>query len=64
MPFMQNPDIQKIWISFFDSKTDNAANLLNSLKKFGFDELDITANDLSKSGRVIQLEVPPFRIDC
>jgi hypothetical protein len=48
---------------FFESETENAAILLNCLEKFGFGELDITVNDLTKSVRIIQLGVPPLRID-
>ncbi len=42
--------------------SSNANKLLNALKDFGFGELDISENDIL-SGKIIQLGVPPIRID-
>ncbi len=41
----------------------NAARVLRALSQFGFGILDITASDLTVTGRVIQLGYEPNRID-
>ncbi len=41
----------------------NARRALLALADFGFGSLDINVEDLSQSGRVVQLGFPPFRID-
>ncbi len=46
-----------------DCSGDNAERILAVLKDFGFGSLDITADDLTTPGRVIQLGYPPNRID-
>ncbi len=45
------------------SGTENAARLLAALSDFGFGKLDIDETDISTPGKVIQLGVPPNRID-
>lgn len=42
---------------------DNAARLLRALDDFGFGSLDLTTDDFTEPGRVVQLGVPPTRID-
>ena len=42
---------------------DNASLVLAVLKEFGFGSLDLTENDFIESGQVVQLGVPPVRID-
>jgi predicted nucleotidyltransferase len=42
---------------------DNANKILNAIKDFGFDSLDIKATDLTKEDSIIQLGYPPLRID-
>ena len=42
---------------------DNATRVLAALRDFGFGGLDITRSDLAKPGQVVQLGVPPVRID-
>ena len=42
---------------------DNAKNILESLKKFGFDSLELAIEDFSSPEKVIQLGVSPIRID-
>lgn len=41
----------------------NAQNILSSLKNFGFGSLKLTIDDFSKPDHVVQLGVPPVRID-
>jgi hypothetical protein len=48
---------------FVDSSTANAQNLLKVLEEFGFGELGISLEDLTKADQVIQLGNPPLRID-
>ncbi|MFN8206137.1 MAG: nucleotidyltransferase [Bacteroidales bacterium] len=49
-----------IW---FENEPGNNDRLLNVLKDFGFGSLNITSNDLSEPGIVIQLGREPVRID-
>jgi hypothetical protein len=42
---------------------ENAERVLQVLKAFGFGELDIAANDLVATERIVQLGRPPNRID-
>ncbi|MCX7048752.1 MAG: nucleotidyltransferase [Candidatus Sumerlaeota bacterium] len=42
---------------------DNAHKLISALKDFGFSFSDITAHDFTDSKTIVQLGVPPLRID-
>ncbi|GBE31477.1 hypothetical protein BMS3Bbin05_00378 [bacterium BMS3Bbin05] len=42
---------------------ENARKVLNALKDFGFAALDLSTNDFSSPEKVVQLGVPPVRID-
>ena len=42
---------------------ENAERILAALKDFGFGSLDLSEDDFSVPGKVIQLGVPPVRID-
>ena len=42
---------------------DNARRVLTALSNFGFSELDLGVDDFSQPDRVLQLGVPPVRID-
>jgi hypothetical protein len=42
---------------------DNARKILDALIEFGFGDLDLTINDFSSTGNVVQLGVQPVRID-
>lgn len=44
------------------SETSNAEKILNALKEFGF-QSNLSVSDFEKSEQVIQLGVPPVRID-
>jgi hypothetical protein len=48
---------------FFRTDLDTGQKLLKVLADFGFKSLDITLDDLTTSGKVIQLGFSPFRID-
>ena len=41
----------------------NATRILAALSDFGFSELDLSVNDFSDPDRVLQLGMPPVRID-
>lgn len=47
-----------VWVDI-----ENAKNILTTLKEFGFASLDLTEQDFLTFGYVIQLGVPPNRID-
>jgi hypothetical protein len=42
---------------------ENAQRIFAALDDFGFGSLDLTAEDFQKPGSVVQLGVPPVRID-
>ncbi len=41
----------------------NAKRIINALADFGFSSLDLTINDFKDQNKVIQLGLPPVRID-
>lgn len=43
--------------------SNNAKKIIETIKEFGFESLDITVEDFSSPEKVIQLGVPPVRID-
>lgn len=43
--------------------SNNAKKILKAIKDFGFKSLSLTVEDLSSQEKVIQLGVPPIRID-
>jgi hypothetical protein len=49
-----------VWIEL---SPDNANNILNALKEFGFGSLGIKSDDFLESDQIIQLGYPPNRID-
>ena len=49
-----------VWIEL---SPDNANNLLNALKEFGFGSLGLKPDDFLESDQIIQLGYPPNRID-
>ena len=46
-----------------DAERSNAERVLAALKGFGFGNVGIELDDLTKADQVIQLGFPPFRID-
>lgn len=56
----RNTDDIDFWI---EAKPANAKKVLKALQEFGFGELDITIEDLTRPDFVIQLGQPPIRID-
>lgn len=56
----RNTDDIDFWI---EAKETNAKKMLKVLQEFGFGDLDITIQDLTRKDFVIQLGQPPVRID-
>ncbi len=48
---------------FVNSDAANAQRLLTALEAFGFTSVGLTASDFERSDQVVQLGVPPVRID-
>jgi hypothetical protein len=48
---------------FVKPDTDNAQRILAALSEFGFGSLDLSETDFTSGDNVIQLGVPPVRID-
>jgi len=48
---------------FVNPDPSNASRIVNALDEFGFGSLGLKAEDFIKSGQIIQLGVPPARID-
>ncbi len=48
---------------FVRPTTDNAMRILAALDEFGFGSLDLSQEDFTTPGRVVQLGVAPVRID-
>lgn len=46
-----------------EPNSDNAEKIIEAIKEFGFESLDFTPEDFSSQEKVIQLGVPPVRID-
>ena len=49
-----------IWLN---PTPENAVQILKSVNEFGFSSFNLTRDDFTKSGNVIQLGYPPLRID-
>jgi hypothetical protein len=48
---------------FVEDSEENAKNLLNALAGFGFKDIGLSMADFIKPGDIVQLGVPPVRID-
>lgn len=48
---------------FYACEPENAEKLINILQQFGFGSLEIEKNDFLKKGQVIQLGMPPYRVN-
>ncbi|MCK5707520.1 MAG: hypothetical protein KAI43_07680 [Candidatus Aureabacteria bacterium] len=42
---------------------DNAARIIEAIREFGFESLNLTVEDFISKEKVVQLGVPPIRID-
>lgn len=48
---------------FYGNSDENVEKILKAIADFGFQSLDISLDDLTTSGTMVQLGFPPFRID-
>ena len=48
---------------FIKSDNKNAQRIIKVLEKFGFSSLELSIDDFQKKDRVVQLGLPPVRID-
>lgn len=48
---------------FYSRNSENAEKMMDILKQFGFGALEIKEDDFLNEGQVIQLGMPPYRID-
>ena len=48
---------------FVSHDADNAERIMSALEEFGFGSVGLSADDFKKPGQIIQLGVPPVRID-
>jgi len=48
---------------FYEIDKENAEKLLSAIQSFGFSSLEIGKDDFLKQGQIIQLGMPPYRVD-
>ena len=48
---------------FVESNSENAERIFSALEDFGFGSVGLTPADFNKPGQIIQLGVPPVRVD-
>lgn len=48
---------------FINRRPDNACRILSALRDFGFGSMNLTVEDFTKPDNVVQLGVPPVRVD-
>ncbi len=48
---------------FIDSSPENAKKIIKALAEFGFEDLDLSEDDLCQKGNIIQLGYEPLRVD-
>jgi hypothetical protein len=63
LAFHARPRYTKDIDILIEASVDNAVKLLTTLNEFGFGSLDLTIDDFSKEGNIIQLGYEPVRID-
>jgi hypothetical protein len=63
LAFHARPRYTKDIDILIEPTTDNAKRLLIALEEFGFGSLDLTVEDFSVQGNIIQLGYEPVRID-
>jgi hypothetical protein len=63
LAFHARPRYTKDIDVFIEATVENAGRLLVALNEFGFGSLNLTAEDFSTKGNIIQLGYEPVRID-
>jgi len=63
LAFHARPRYTKDMDILIEATTDNAKRLLAALREFGFGSLNLSVEDFSSKGNIIQLGYEPVRID-
>ena len=63
MAFHAKPRFTKDIDLLVEPTAENAERLLHALRDFGFGAVDLTVQDFTTPGRIVQLGVPPNRVD-
>lgn len=63
LAFHARPRYTKDIDIFVEATMENAERIITALKEFGFGSYDLTVDDFSKKGNIIQLGYEPVRID-
>ncbi len=63
LAFYAEPRYTKDLDILIDASADNARRMVRALADFGFGSLNLTVDDFSKEGNIIQLGYEPVRID-
>ena len=61
--FYARPRYTKDIDIFIDSSPENAGRIIKALTEFGFEDLDLSEDDLCQEGNIIQLGYEPLRVD-
>lgn len=61
--FYARPRYTKDIDIFIDSSPENAERIIRALAEFGFEDLDLSEDDLCQKGNIIQLGYEPLRVD-
>jgi len=63
LAFHAKPRYTKAIDILIEASSENAKKLLNALSEFGFGSLDLSVEDFTQVGKIIQLGYEPVRID-
>lgn len=61
--FYARPRYTKDIDILIDSSPENAKKIIRALTEFGFEDLDLSEDDLCQEGNIIQLGYEPLRVD-
>ena len=61
--FYAKPRYTKDIDILIDSSPENAGRIIKALTEFGFEDLDLSEDDLCQEGNIIQLGYEPLRVD-
>jgi hypothetical protein len=61
--FYARPRYTKDIDILIDSSPENAERIIRALAEFGFEDLDLSEDDLCQEGNIIQLGYEPLRVD-
>lgn len=61
--FYARPRYTKDLDVFIAADINNGKQIMEALREFGFESLDLSANDFTKKGEIVQLGYEPIRID-